>query len=385
MPNFIDYLKWRGDITFDVSPFNAVDNLIFSQLCFVDFSNIVSENPCEAMPLHMAARKTLARMGPKSKKLGFMIPSEILDLLELLAQTPRYRDISLCAYHSETDTEEEYQFAAISALISKDNLVVTFRGTDDTLVGWKEDFNMVLFPNVPSQKMAVEYLEGIHKAYPEKNIYVCGHSKGGNLAIYSSTMVSDQTQASIVGVYNNDGPGFNKEFFEKEEYLSLKDRMHTIIPQSSFVGLMFEQDEDSLSVVKSTAFGAFQHDVFSWQVMGPALEGASLTKETLKDKKAFNAWVEEMKYEDRKDAVNILFDFLASTGATTLTEAFNNSPKLIRAYRELPEEKRKIVSTSLKIFFHERIKNMIEPITPLFKNLNNRVQTKKNNDEENIE
>ena len=213
MSNFIDYLKWRGDLSFSASPFNEVDNLIFSQLCFVDFSDIVSSAPEEQICLHMAARKTLAKLGPKSKKLGFMIPKEILDLLELLAQTPRYRNIKLFSYISRTDIDQEFQFSAISAIIDNENIVSVFRGTDDTLIGWKEDFNMILFPNIPSQKMALEYLENIHFAYPDKNLIVCGHSKGGNLAIYSSVMVNESTQKSISKVYSNDGPGFSKSFF----------------------------------------------------------------------------------------------------------------------------------------------------------------------------
>lgn len=370
MPNIIDYLKWRGDIPFSVIPFNDVDNLIFTQLCFVDFSNIVSENTEEKISLHMASRKALSRLGPKSKKLGMMIPDEILNLLQLAAISPRYRDIQLCSCISHTDEKMETQFSAITAIITDTEAVVCFRGTDDSIIGWKEDFNMTLLPNIPSQKMSVDYLQGINSAYPDKSIYICGHSKGGNLSIYSAVNSQESVKEKIIRVYNNDGPGFKAEFFKGENYLSVKDKIYTVIPQNSFVGLMFEQDMDTLKVVKSTNIGAFQHDVFSWQVLGTAIEPSVLSKETLNDKKVFNAWVEGMNYEDRKEVINIIFDFLMSYGATTLSEAFNNSPKLIRSYRELPEEKRKIVATCLKIFFHERIKNVIEPITPLFKNFN---------------
>lgn len=368
MSNMIDYLKWRGDIPFSLMPFNDVDNLIFTQLCFVDFSNIVSEDPKEKISLHMASRKALARLGPKSKKLGMMIPDEILNLLQLAAISPRYRDIELCGAISFTDTDIETQFSAITAILTDNEAVITFRGTDDSIIGWKEDFNMSLLPNIPSQKLSVEYVKDINCAYPEKNLYISGHSKGGNLSIYSAVNSPDTVKDKIIRVYNNDGPGFKAEFFKSAEYNSVKNKIKTVVPQSSFVGLMFEQDPDTLNVVKSTKAGPFQHDVFSWQVTGPSIEEATLSKETLKGKKAFNNWIDSMDYEDRKDAINTIFDFLMSYDATTLTEAFNNSPKLIRSYRELPEEKRKIVATAFKIFFHQRIKNAIEPITPLFKN-----------------
>ena len=378
MPGILDYLKWRGDISFEASPFNEVDNLIFSQLCFINFSNIVSESQEEFIPLHMAVRKALAKLGPKSKKLGFMIPEDIINLAQLLAITPRYRDILLCGFTSQTDKCIEVQFAALTAIISKKHIVVTYRGTDDTLVGWKEDFNMSLLDNIPSQKLSLEYLEFAAKMHKGKKIYVCGHSKGGNLAIYSAANCICKTKRKIEAVYNNDGPGFKKEFFYNKKYLNIKSKVKTLIPQNSFVGLMFEQDEDTLNVVKSTNIGAFQHDVFSWQVIGPGLEASTLTKDAINGKKAFNAWVEAMIYEERRESINILFEFLSSSGATTLTEAFNNSPKLIITYRSLPEEKRKLVSESLKIFFHERIKNIIEPISPILKNINTVIQNKKN-------
>ena len=121
--------------------------------------------------------------------------------------------------------------------------------------------------------------------------------------------------------------------------------------------------------MKSSKNGVFQHDIFSWQVMGTSIEKAELSKDTVNDKKIFNAWIEGMDIEDRKEAINTIFDFLMSYGATTLTEAISNSPKLLRNYRELPEEKRKLISTAFKIFFHERIKTVIEPFTPLIKSV----------------
>lgn len=369
MPNIIDYLKWRGDIPFSVIPFNDVDNLIFTQLCFVDFTNIVSNKADECISFHLAARKALSRLGPKSKKLGMMIPDEILHLLEIAAVSPRYRNIDLCGFVSFTDTQIETQFAAISAVISENEVVVCFRGTDDSIIGWKEDFNMTLLPNVPSQKMSVNYLDNINSTYPEKYIYVCGHSKGGNLSIYSSVNSSLDTKTKIKRIYNNDGPGFKSEFYLSENYHAVKDKVYTVIPQNSIVGLMFEQDNDSLKVVKSSKNGVFQHDIFSWQVMGTSIEKAVLSKDTVNDKKIFNAWIEGMDIEDRKEAINTIFDFLMSYGATTLTEAISNSPKLLRNYRELPEEKRKLISTAFKIFFHERIKTVIEPFTPLIKSV----------------
>ena len=209
MANILDYLDWRGDLTLAQDPFNEVDNLILAELSFVDFGGIVP-GPGEgrAVPLWKAAEAYFAKTEGRPIDMGVLVPDGISQMLRKLMASPRFRNMTLNGYTALLDDAVEQQFAALTIDLGNGSIYISFRGTDDTIVGWKEDLNMGFLEEIPSQKQSVAYVARMARQYPDKTIRIGGHSKGGNLAVYSAAKSDGAIQERIVAVHNNDGPGF---------------------------------------------------------------------------------------------------------------------------------------------------------------------------------
>ena len=187
MANLMDYLDWRGDLTLEISPFNEVDALILAELSFVDFDGIVPPPELgRGLPLNEAAEAFFARHGGKDVPMGVLVPDTISKMLRKLMTSPRFRNMTLNGYTALLDDSIEQQFAALTIDLGNGSIYISFRGTDDTIVGWKEDLNMGFLEEIPSQKQAVEYVARVARQYSDKTIRIGGHSKGGNLAVYSA-------------------------------------------------------------------------------------------------------------------------------------------------------------------------------------------------------
>ena len=361
MPGIIDYIKWRGDISFSESPFNEIDNLIFTQFASIDFRGVVSEDTTDPMPLHVAVRTVADRSRMSSMKLGLIMPGDIYTMAVMMAESRRYSDLLLCSHVCKFDTEAEGQFSATTVIMNDDEACVIFRGTDDTLIGWKEDFNLIFSTSVPSHCLSQAYLEGTVAAL-DRNVYVCGHSKGGHLAIYSGATVPQEIQKRIIKIYSNDGPGFPMSFFEEPGYLNIKDKVVNILPQGSFIGRAFYHDKNTYRVVNSTATGIFQHDGFTWQLIGRSFIGDSFTSECERNQKMFNSLINEMTIEDKRAFVEKLFNFLGSSGAATLTELTQNPPQLVKAYKELSPEDKVMIKNMLRLLLSKGGKTITESL-----------------------
>ena len=238
MPNIFDYLIWRSDLTFDVSKPNEIDALILSEISYVPFEDIVPSIDSDgAISLADAASKFFEVYGEKFS-LGVIIPSDILILLKKAAKSKRFSNVSVWGYKSETCVDTEKQFSAVCFSIDK-LTYVAYRGTDDTIIGWKEDLNMSLFTPIPSQKEGVEYLEQIANKTKDKLI-VTGHSKGGNIAVYSALNCSEKLHSRIKQVYSFDGPGFMEEYITPYRDMKITKKIHSVLPSKSVVGRIFE-------------------------------------------------------------------------------------------------------------------------------------------------
>ena len=269
MANILDYLDWRGDLTLAERGFNEVDNLLMAELCFLDFSGIVPADFSAPVSLPEAMQKYDAARPQET--MGVLVPEQIPELGHKMAASRRFSDLTLCAYVSRTDEETQTQFSALTALLPDKTAYIAFRGTDDTIVGWKEDFNLAFLPVVPAQRMAAEYLAAAAAALPSHPLRVGGHSKGGNLAVYSAVFCGEAVQNQLMRVYNNDGPGFRTSLLGLPEHRRVADKITTILPESSVVGMLLEHEE-RYEVVRSTQSGLWQHDGFSWQVRGEKFE-----------------------------------------------------------------------------------------------------------------
>ena len=337
-----DYLNWRGDISFELLAPCEVDNLIFSIISYVDFSGAVEEelNPEKKPPVLLNATKSFLRgQSGILQDLGLMIPRQTVTLLVRASKTARFGLCRPFCYVNRICDEEQKQFSAISFMLPSGDTFVTFRGTDDTIIGWKENFNMTFMHPVPAQTEALLYLEDIARATTGK-LYVGGHSKGGNLAVYASVKASEATRERIAAVYNNDGPGFDREFIESEDYIEMSQRIHTLVPQSSVVGMLLEHEE-RYTVVKSTSTGLMQHNGLTWAVMGgkfihlDAIDDSSkLLDSSLKE------WLAGLEKSEREDFVDKLYEAATSTNAKTLSELSTDKRKLIKAWNAIDNDAR---------------------------------------------
>ena len=343
MANLMDYLDWRGDLTLAVSPFNEVDALILAELSFVDFDGIVPPPEVgRGVRLNEAAEAFFARHGGRDVDMGVLVPDGISQMLRKLMASPRFCGMTLNGYEALLDDEVEEQFSALTIDLGNGSIYISFRGTDDTIVGWKEDLNMSFLEEIPSQKQAVDYVARIARQYPEKTLRIGGHSKGGNLAVYSAAKSSGDIQERIVAVHNNDGPGFIWDISKTPGHKRIAGRIHTVLPQTSVVGMLMEH-EKHYQVVYSTYDGLYQHDGFSWQVKGTQFVHLDdFSREGKLVDEALSSWADSLNTQQREALAEALYSVFTATGAKTLSELNEEKLKSASAMLKLENLRRRI-------------------------------------------
>ena len=360
MPNILDYLTWRGDVPFSVSPPNEVDNYIHCKIGTLDFTGIVPENELY-VPLPQAVEAYFAAGG--AEKLGALSSPYIAPMVKRLPETVRFREVMLTGFRQVYDEKKTEQFSALTLRLPGGQHYVTFRGTDDTIVGWKEDLNMSFLEEIPSQKQAVDYVARIARQYPEKTLRIGGHSKGGNLAVYSAAKSSGDIQERIVAVHNNDGPGFIWDISKTPGHKRIAGRIHTVLPQTSVVGMLMEH-EKHYQVVHSTYDGLYQHDGFSWQVKGTQFVHLDdFSREGKLVDEALSSWADSLNTQQREALAEALYSVFTATGAKTLSELneekLKSASAMLKTYKNLDRESRRMVSEMFKIFFRLGTKNFV--------------------------
>lgn len=328
MGNIMDYISWRGDLSFEQSQFNEVDNLILACFSYVNLDGIsavtkqkgigLKKLTKEFMKLHtmkeLEADKSFIRLAP------FMMME--------MAKSVRFGKCVVRNYVNDIVTEAEQQFAAMEIVLEDGTSYVSFRGTDDTIIGWKEDFNLSTGV-VPAQKRAIEYLQKISE-HTDGMLRVGGHSKGGNLAIYGSVMCKSAHE-KILEIYSNDGPGFSREFQELPEMKEMMPKIIRIIPEYSIIGTLLEHEKEPV-IVASSSKGLLQHDGFSWEVQGPALvRRDSLNKTALRFIEILHKWIDGMDMEQKRLLIEDLFSTLQASGYENLSEVQSGGLKSLAA------------------------------------------------------
>ena len=328
MGNIMDYISWRGDLSFEQSQFNEVDNLILACFSYVNLDGIpavtkqkgigLKKLTEEFMKLHtmkeLEADKSFIRLAP------FMMME--------MAKSVRFGKCVVRNYVNDIVTEAEQQFAAMEIVLEDGTSYVSFRGTDDTIIGWKEDFNLSTGV-VPAQKRAIEYLQKISE-HTDGMLRVGGHSKGGNLAIYGSVMC-ESAHEKILEIYSNDGPGFSREFQELPEMKEMMPKIIRIIPEYSIIGTLLEHEKEPV-IVASSSKGLLQHDGFSWEVQGPALvRRDSLNKTALRFIEILHKWIDGMDTEQKRLLIEDLFATLQASGYENLSEVQSGGLKSLAA------------------------------------------------------
>ena len=338
MPNMLDYLTWRGDLPLTAVPWNEVDSLLMAALSYCSFGQQA------AGPEPVALQTISARERENVKDFPFF--SKCRSLEGLLSQTKRFGSLTIHDAVEVLDPQREMQFAAMTIDLPDGSCFIAFRGTDSTLVGWREDFAMAYDSSVPAQEEALSYLEHISLRHP-KGIYLGGHSKGGNLAVYAAAHATPEAQRLLRGVYSFDGPGLSKEILQTPGYERIHGLIHSYIPQSSVVGLLLGYHPE-YTVVRSKAISLLQHDPFTWQLAGPRFEevqqvdaASQLMDETLHE------WLESCTPQQREAFVEAVFSILEATGATTLqeimSEKFRSASAMVIAGLSLDAETQKML------------------------------------------
>lgn len=323
MANIRDYLSWRGDITFAERPFNDVDNLVLSALAYLDFSGIIpGEESGDGTALGEACTRLLEQargdITPYVRSLARIDTS----FVELLAASARFRDAQLQAYVDVIDEERALQFSAMQVDLPASDTYVAFRGTDNTLVGWREDF-MLSFTITQAQREAASYLHrAIERAIANgRSVRTGGHSKGGMLAEYAARCLPDELCRHVLSVYSNDGPGMAPEVMPTEQRKHLGTLLRRIVPSYSVVGMLFTRTDKPRTIVASSARGIGQHDLITWKVARDRFEEVEkIQPDCLALDQAIAKWMGTLSLEERKLRTTELFDMLEASGATRLDD-----------------------------------------------------------------
>lgn len=342
-----DYLLWRGDLPFSADEFNEVDNLVLCVLSYLNFRRfpeLTTRDPQQAVSLPDIAGK----LTEEDEQLG-LSQQEYVPIMKQVARTARFRDVRMFAFEEQTCGEREMQFAAMSFLMPDKTVFIAFRGTDTSLVGWKEDFNMSFLEAVPAQMRAAEYTEEVARSCPRYKLRIGGHSKGGNLAAWAGLHLPKQMEKRLLAVYNNDGPGFNRSMSESEAYIRLQDKFHTFIPESSIVGTLLEHSED-YTAIASTARSVMQHEALSWCVQcNRFVKLKNRSRSGRRRDDVLQEWIGSMSAQERREFTDAFFDLLSMGGkAKTLDEVqemgIGGALTLLQEYIGADEKKRKIIT-----------------------------------------
>lgn len=347
MKNIITYTQENLD-TFDKLPFNSVDSLILSSAAYVHFPDVIPE-----VENWQGIRLWELYRAEYFEEMFHNVPlvNDTRQLFFALAASPRFRNIRVMGYAEQFDLTTEKQFSAMTFQIEPDLYYVAYRGTDSTLVGWKEDFNMTFQSPIPSQEEAVRYLEKVALYCPGK-FYVGGHSKGGNLAVYASAMCREATQNRIKRIYTHDGPGFMESTLQTQAFQQIMDRIEKTIPQSSIVGMLLEHREDYL-IVKSNKTGLLQHDQYTWEIEdNDFIFIEKLTKDAKFADKTLTDWLNSISEDDRERFVDALYGILTTNDLATIDDFRADwqtaLPATFHALSQLDGDTKKFILHTLK-------------------------------------
>lgn len=322
--------------------FYDVDALVLAKLSYLDFSYFKNKTKLS---------KTSSLITEAASKSNSRKANE--ELLAAVSEKPRYKDLKIVQYKEETSLLYELQFSATTFVVSTKLIVVAFRGTDNTINGWKEDFNLGFLKEIPAQKLAVEYLAKIAKKYWRRKIIIVGHSKGGNLAFYAAMKQKPSIQKRFLRIYNLDGPDFLEEISNSEEYRRIIPKTVKIVPEESIIGMIL-QTHDEYVIIKAKGTLLDQHMLFNWLIddeTNNLISVETLTKTAKKIKVSLYSFLQTFTIEERQKIVDSLFDLLQTSEHTTVSEFrkdFDKNIKLVyESYKDADAETKKLLRKTL--------------------------------------
>ena len=348
MANFIDYVK-EYNHSFNEYHLNEIDSLIFSYLSYLHFMHLKQRTKIKDLNLSNNLNQIVK---DSSKNISF---------LKAIVKSKRYQDVIITYPIEDTDKEKEKQFSAVTFLLPNDEMYIAFRGTDSTLIGWEEDFNMAFMLPIPSQTASLDYTKQVTSLIPRK-FYLGGHSKGGNLAVYAASNIDNELSKRLIKAYSHDGPGFLKEFLTTTNYQNIKSKIEKTVPSSSIIGMLLFTNEH-YKIIKSSEKRILEHDPFSWLVE----DNCFITLKKLSDGTAYtnlviNDFISSLSKKEREEFINSLFTILKSTNLTTLDEISKNFifkiPNILVAIYKLDNVNKRYLLKTIKFLILSILKNL---------------------------
>lgn len=314
MQTIMDYAQSFGNTRFTTRGFHALDALILSQLAYLPLENTEADKT----PVPLSQVKALLKDIKPRMPVEFMLRYQ-LEMLALISDTRRFGNLPLDNFVDIIEPDNNLQFSATSFHLPGPLTVVAFRGTDLSLAGWQEDFHITFDSPVLAQRKAADYLQNAAAQNPGQ-IMVCGHSKGGNLAVYAAAFCGEEVQSRIKRIFSFDAPGQTQGVLATKEYQSIRQRIRTYLPQRTLVGVMLNQTRP-YTVVACDAGGIHQHNPFHWQVEGGAfVKRKALSAQSQFLDKTINGWMSAMSKEERKQLTEAVFSVLEAPGADGFDE-----------------------------------------------------------------
>lgn len=335
MPNIHDYVVWRGDLTFAERPFNELDNLVLCQLAYIDMSRvfpageIIAAGDLIRVLLEQDRLETLAADGVLKRE-------EYLAFARAAAASRRFGQLLMSDYVDILNEEQQIQFSAVTFRLDRETAFIAFRGTDTSLVGWKEDF-MLSFERIPAQEQALHYVQehlgGANGAKEQVGsglrYYIGGHSKGANLALYAACLLPKEQLDRIVHIYVNDGPGLCSDVMDLSLVKRVDFKTTKIVPEYDVIGKIFEMPVTDNRIVRSSDVGIMQHGILTWQLRDGALD-------LVPENDPGSIWIGHVLDQwiggvadaaDRKTFVNELFDTIGAGGIRDFAEMSRLGPE----------------------------------------------------------
>ena len=349
MKNMLDYIKEFGHVSFEERAFSEIDALVLTELEYLPLEKVV---PSDENGENFVTVKEIAEYMQEHKQELFdenpmMITQERHEVSQVIADAPRYQSLKFFGVVSEWDKDTTKQFAAVTVEVEPSVRLVVFRGTDETLIGWKEDFLMTYSPLVAAQTDAKEYLAKQASLWGG-DLMISGHSKGGNLAIYAAATQEEDVQLRIVDIFCFDSPGLYRSVLETKGYQNIVPLAMRYIPQDSLVGLMLESEVPYV-IVKSNATGAMQHSAMTWEIEdGQFIKMEKLTKNSQLNDQTFKKWTESVSDEELELFWNVFFELLFSVGIDTVNDLYGEFmhyvQEFLKAAGNMDEEKRELLT-----------------------------------------
>jgi hypothetical protein len=381
MNNVFGYIDDQSDSLFGDQPLCEVDALIFAWLSYFEIEKLDNLGlDCRNLTLSQVVEKAEQNLGEfkRPDKLAKLISTMTgAWMLKQVSDKVRFKDVRIGDYRTVTDHENGIQFSATSYVLDNGIEVVSFRGTDTSVAGWKEDCMTTFSRTIPSQDMALDFVNAREASHP---IIIAGHSKGGNLAIYAASECRSELVPVITDIYNFDGPGFCYDIGTTVNFNAIRDRIHSYVPGSSVFGMLMKHMDDYV-VVSSMNAGIMQHYAFYWKIEGRSFvlqKGRNMSSRSMDA--AFNQWLDEFSFEERKAFVETVFTIIEESGVKYFDEftsiGFARMREVFSKMRKLDPQKKKMIRTFFGKLMRASEKEMISSAAGFFGKVKGTVATK---------